>query len=92
MDSGSKILSLLRVPYLLEKRGGTSGPLSLRERGRDFSPSQTENEGPRIPRTERGRIPQRYFQIEEEIFICTTMGVEESASYQQAVGSPNCKE
>ena len=60
MDSESNLLSLLRVPYILEKRGGTPDPLCLRERGRDFSPRQTNNEGPRIPRTLRGRIPRRF--------------------------------
>ena len=81
MDSGSNLLSLLRVPYLLEKKGGTPGPLPLRERGRDFSPRQTNNEGPGIPRTARGRIHGRYFQIEEELFLCTPLGVEGSTSY-----------
>jgi len=52
MDSGSDLLSIIRVPYLLEKGGETPGPIPLRERGRDFSPRQTNNEGPRIPRTE----------------------------------------
>jgi len=34
------------------------GPISLRERGRDFSPRQTNNEGPKIRRSGHGRIPQ----------------------------------
>jgi len=32
MDSGSNLLSTLRIPHLLEKGGGTPGPLPLRER------------------------------------------------------------
>jgi len=57
MGSGSNLLSIIRVSYLLEKGGETSGPIPLRQRGRDFSPRQTNNEGPRIPRTKHGRIP-----------------------------------
>ena len=47
--------------YLLEKGGETLDPIPLRERGRDFSPRQTNNKGPRIPRTKCGRIPRRFF-------------------------------
>ena len=54
MDSGSNLLSIIRVPYLLEKGGETLGPIPLRERGRDFPHRQTNNEGPRIPRIEHG--------------------------------------
>ena len=92
MDSGSNFLSILRVLYLLEKGGGTPGPIPLRERGRDFSPRQTNNEGPRTRRSWHGRILQRSFYIEEEISSCTPLGVERSTSYQEAVGSPNYKE
>jgi len=61
MDSGSNLLFLIRVPYLLEKGGETPGLIPLRERGRDFLPRQTNNEGPRIPRTKHGRIPRLFF-------------------------------
>jgi len=61
MDSGSNLLSIIRVPYLLEKREEIPGPTPLREMRRDFSPRQTNNTGPRIPRTRRGRIPRRFF-------------------------------
>jgi len=74
MDSESNLLFIIRVPYLLEKGGETPGPIPLRERGRDFSPRQTNNEGPRIPRTKRGRISRRFFQIENGIFLCTPLG------------------
>ena len=92
MDSGSNFLSILRVLYLLEKEGGTPGPIPLRERGRDFSPRQTNNKGPRIRRSWHGRILQRFFYIEEEISSCTLLRVERSTSYQEADGSPNYKE
>ena len=92
MDSGSNFLSILRVLYLLEKGGGTPGPIPLRERGRNFSPHQTNNEDPRTQRSWRGRILQRSFYIEEEISSCTPLGVERSTTYQEAVGSSNYKE
>ena len=92
IDSGSNLLFIIRVPYLLEKGGKTPGPIPLRERGRDFSPRQTNNEGPRILRTKHGRIPQQFSQIEKGIFPCTPLGVEGSTAYQEAVGSPNHKE
>ena len=57
MDSGNNLPFIIRVLYLLEKGGKTPNPIPLRERGMDFSPRQTNNEGPRIPRTKRGRIP-----------------------------------
>ena len=68
------------------------GPTPLRERGRDTSTRQTNNEGPRLRRSERGRIPRRYFQIEEEIFLCTPLEVEEPTSNQEAIDSPSHKE
>jgi len=42
--------------------------------------------------SERERITRRYFQIREEIFLCTPLKVEESTSFQEAVDSPNHKE
>jgi len=53
--------------------------------------SQT-NEGPRLQRSECRRIPRRYFQIEEEIFMCTPLAIEEPTSFQEAIDSPNQKE
>jgi len=57
MDSGSNLVFIIRVPYLLEKAGETPGPIPLTGRGSDFSPRQTNNEGPRILRTKHERIP-----------------------------------
>jgi len=42
--------------------------------------------------SEHGRIPRQYFQIEEEIFLCTPLEVNEPISYQEAIDSPNYKE
>ena len=43
-------------------------------------------------RSERGRVPRRYFQIEEEIFFCAPLEIEEPTSYVEALESPNDKE
>ena len=48
--------------------------------------------GPQLRMTERGRIPRRYFQIEEEIFLCTLLEIEEPTSFQEAIDSPNHEE
>ena len=64
----------------------------LRERGRDSLTGPANNEGPRIRRSECGRIPHRYFQIEDEVFLCTPLEVDEPTSFQGAVHSPNHKE
>jgi len=42
--------------------------------------------------SERERIPRRYFQIKEKIFICTPLKVEKPTSYQETIDSPNHKE
>jgi len=48
--------------------------------------------GPQLRRSERGRILRRYFQIEEEIFLCTPLEIEEPTSFQEAIDSSNHKE
>jgi len=64
----------------------------LRERGMDSPVRQVNNEGPRIRRGEPGRIPRRYFQIEDDVFLCTPLEVDEPTSFKEAVDSPNHKE
>ena len=83
---------MLRNPYLLEKGGGIPGLIPLSERGRDFSIRQTNYEGPRIQMSGHGRFPGRYFSVEEEIFLCTSLEVEDPTSYQEVIDSPNHKE
>ena len=63
-------------------------PTSLRERGRESPARQANNEGPRIRRSERGRIPPRYFQIEDEVFLYSPLEVDEPTSFKEAVDSP----
>jgi len=42
--------------------------------------------------SECGRISHRYFQIEDEVFLCTLLEVDELTSFKEAVDSPNHKE
>jgi len=37
-------------------------------------------------------ISRRYFKIEEKIFLCIPLEIEEPTSYQEAIDSPNHKE
>ena len=67
-------------------------PIPLRERGRDSPATQANNEGPRIQRSEHRRIPRRYFQIKDEVFLCTPLEVDEPTSFKEAVDSPNHEE
>ena len=66
--------------------------IPLEDRGSGSSLTQQTNVGPSLRRSERGKIPRRYFQIEEEIFLCTPLEVEEPTSFQEAIDSPNSKE
>jgi len=74
------ILPKLGFLHLLEKGGG------------NLQPYRKYNEGPRIRRSERGRIPRRYFQIEDEVFLCAPLEVDEPTSFKEAIDSPNHKE
>ena len=67
-------------------------PTPLREGRRESPARQANNKGPRIRRTERGRIPHRYFQIEDEVFLSTPLEVDEPTSFKEVVDSPNHKE
>jgi len=58
VESRSNFLLVLRMLYLLEKKGGIPHPIPLRERGRDLSPTQTNNESPSNQRSGYRRIPQ----------------------------------
>jgi len=67
-------------------------PTPLRETGRDSPTDQANNEGPRIRRSEHRRIRHRYFQLEDEVFLCTPLEVDEPTSFKEAVDSPNHKQ
>ena len=53
--------------------------------------SQTDIGSP-LRRSERGKISQPYFQIEEDIFLYTPLEIDEPTSFQEAIDSPNHKE
>jgi len=57
-----------------------------------FFLNQQTNVGLIFRRSEHGRVAGRYFQIEEEIFLCTPLEIDESTSFQEAVNSPSNKE
>ena len=67
------------------------GLVPRRKRGRDeLEPEQTLQPGPSVTRrSEHGRVPRRFFQIEENIFFCMPLEIEEPTSYVEAVDSPN---
>ena len=64
--------------------------IPLRDRGRNISEGQT-NTGYVLRRSEGGRIPWWYFQIKEQIFLCTSLEIEESTSFQEGIHSSNHK-
>ena len=45
-----------------------------------------------LQRSERGRVPRRFFQIEEDIFFCMPLEREEIFSYVEALDLPHHKE
>ena len=50
------------------------------------------NTGSRLRRSEHEKIPRRYFQIEEDIFPCIPLEINEPTTFQEVVDSPNHKE
>ena len=45
-----------------------------------------------LRRSERGRVPRRLLQIEEDIFFCMPLEIEEPSSYVEAQDSSHHKE
>jgi len=69
------------------------GSVHRRKRGRDPEPELAMEPSPRlIRRSERGRVPRRFFKIEEDIFFCMPLELLESTSYVETIDSPNHKE
>ena len=58
----------------------TEDSIPLRDRGRNTSEGEPLT-GPVLRTSECGRMPRRYFQIEEEIFPCTPLEIEEPTSF-----------
>ena len=74
------------------ERENNEDSIPLEDRGSGSSLTQQTNVGPSLRRSEREKIPRKYFQLEEEIFLCTPLEVEEPTSFQEAIDSPNSKE
>ena len=52
-------------------------------------PNDEDSQDPHLRRSQRGNIPRRRFEIEGESFLCASIDVDEPASYQEAITSPN---
>ena len=47
----------------------------------------SDTQGSKVHRNERGTIPRRHFEIEGESFICDSLDLDEPASYEEALAS-----
>lgn len=70
----------------------TRNPTPHQDSGSNPLSSQVNDQVPMIRRSARGRIPRRYFHIEEDVFFCTPSEIEEPTSYEEAITSPNKEE
>jgi len=60
---------------------------------RDPEPESAMQPSPRlIRRSEHRRVPQWFFQIEDDIFFCVPLEIEEPTFFIEAIDSPNRKE
>ena len=63
------------------------------KRGRDPEFESAMQPSPRlIRRSEHRRVPQWFFQIEDDIFFCVPLEIEEPTFFIEAIDSPNRKE
>ncbi|KAL0287546.1 UNVERIFIED_CONTAM: Retrovirus-related Pol polyprotein from transposon TNT 1-94 [Sesamum radiatum] len=49
-------------------------------------------QNPQMRRSKRGGIPRRRYEIEGESFMCASVDIDEPATYEEAVTSPNANE
>ncbi|KAL0367960.1 UNVERIFIED_CONTAM: Retrovirus-related Pol polyprotein from transposon TNT 1-94 [Sesamum calycinum] len=49
-------------------------------------------QNPQMQRSKRGGIPRRRYEIEDESFMCASVGIDELTTYEEAVTSPNTNE
>ena len=64
-----------------------------KDSGSDFAssgskPLDSDTQGSKVRRSERGIIPHRHFEIEGESFICDSLDLDEPTSYEEALASP----
>ncbi|KAL0386715.1 UNVERIFIED_CONTAM: Copia protein [Sesamum latifolium] len=50
------------------------------------------SQNPQMRRSKRGGIPRRRYEIEGESFMCASVDIDEPATYEEAVTSPNANE
>ncbi|KAL0340315.1 UNVERIFIED_CONTAM: Copia protein [Sesamum radiatum] len=50
------------------------------------------SQDPQMGRSKRGGIPRRRYEIESESFMCASVDIDEPATYEEAVTSPNANE
>ncbi|KAK4384341.1 Retrovirus-related Pol polyprotein from transposon TNT 1-94 [Sesamum angolense] len=50
------------------------------------------SQDPQMRRSKRGGIPRRRYEIEGESFMCASVDIDEPATYEEAVTSPNANE
>ena len=80
-------------------KGGESQlhPEIAKDSGSDLAPSgskplNSDTQGSKVRRSERGTIPRRHFEIEGESFICDSLDVDEPTSYDEALASTTSHE
>ena len=83
-DTPSHINNEEISPYLIDIENNRSDPLLS---GRIPNNEDSQDQNLRI--SQRGNIPRRRFEIEGESFLCASIDVDEPASYQETITSPN---
>ncbi|XP_020091129.1 uncharacterized protein LOC109712111 [Ananas comosus] len=79
------------LPEVAEESGSdppASGSAFLNE----SIPLEVGSSDPPLCRSERGHIPRRHFEIEGDIFICSSLDNDESVSYKEALQTSACSE
>ncbi|KAL0303420.1 UNVERIFIED_CONTAM: hypothetical protein Sradi_6210100 [Sesamum radiatum] len=56
------------------------------------SMEEHNSQNPQMQRSKHGGIPRRRYEIEGESFMCASVGIDELATYEEAVTSPNVNE
>ena len=81
------------IPSLGEGGESQLHPEIAKDSGSDLAPSgskplNSDTQGSKVRRSERGTIPRRHFEIEGESFICDSLDLDEPTSYDEALASP----
>ena len=78
------------IPSLGEGGESQLHPEIAKDSGSDLAPSgskplNSDTQGSKVRRSERGTIPRRQFKIEGESFMCDSLDLDEPASYEEAL-------